>query len=345
LRKFLPSEKVLVNHYCTNISEEKNNYLKIETESNSEYKKNPYAHWNISSVEQEKTSEQKLKKFFYSRLVIGADGINSQVRKSLYANEQNYENYSSPEYSGFTGISGFNKNKLSQNSLKEIKETFLETAALLTVRKNIPVKNSKPITEPRMFIAPMKDNRFFYVIQGAFEKELILKEDKNHLLNLAKNTLINCNFPDCFIELIDRTDLEDIGKRLYYMHRAIISRELLLPNTKESLEEMQEGNKVIPPWFGGRIVLSGDAAHGMPPFSGQGTNQGLEDAAILSKLISEIKDKLTESNIIKSAFNRYDSLRRPTLIKIQQATLGPYSYYSDEQLNKYHEDILSKNEM
>jgi 2-polyprenyl-6-methoxyphenol hydroxylase-like FAD-dependent oxidoreductase len=38
----------------------------------------------------------------------------------------------------------------------------------------------------------------------------------------------------------------------------------------------------------GRVVLVGDAAHGMPPFAAQGANQGLEDAVVIATLIIKI---------------------------------------------------------
>ncbi len=44
------------------------------------------------------------------------------------------------------------------------------------------------------------------------------------------------------------------------------------------------------PWFAGRAVLVGDAAHAMTPNMGQGAAMGLEDAAVLVELLGQGRD-------------------------------------------------------
>ncbi|KAI5369622.1 Putative FAD-binding domain, FAD/NAD(P)-binding domain superfamily [Septoria linicola] len=65
----------------------------------------------------------------------------------------------------------------------------------------------------------------------------------------------------------------------------------------------------LPKWSspGGRIILLGDAAHAMPPYAGQGAAMAMEDAIVLSTLLS----LATKIGSIKEAANAYEKVRRP----------------------------------
>ncbi len=345
LREYLPADKVLANHCCTNITKlSELDCLKIDVKCNIKSEKNIYAHWKEYPIDSSDIDKNSLTKSFFAKIVIGADGINSTVRKILYKNNYLYEPYAKPEYSGFSGIFCLNSNECDENISKEIRESFLENASLVTIRKNNILVSSQPIEEPRMLLFQTDNNKFGCMLQGAFEEEIILNKNGNDLIEILKNTLLNAGFPNCLIEVINQTIPDFMQKRIYYMHRAVISKELSLPTTSKSERSNNiTTTEVTPPWFGERIVLAGDAAHGMPPFSGQGTNQGLEDAAVITNLIAGIKNQLNNEEAIESAFEKYDRLRRPLIIKLQQASLGPYSYWSDDELNKYNQEIYCRN--
>lgn len=61
---------------------------------------------------------------------------------------------------------------------------------------------------------------------------------------------------------------------------------------------------VEPPWWRGRVVLIGDAAHTCPPTLAQGAAQALEDALVLS-------ERLIESNGLDSALPEFMDRRFP----------------------------------
>jgi salicylate hydroxylase len=68
-------------------------------------------------------------------------------------------------------------------------------------------------------------------------------------------------------------------------------------------------------WHRGRVVILGDAAHGMLPHHGQGANTSIEDAFALAALLAD-----TKSDALESAFSRFQTLRRARTRKIQRSS-------------------------
>jgi salicylate hydroxylase len=67
-------------------------------------------------------------------------------------------------------------------------------------------------------------------------------------------------------------------------------------------------------WYRGRVVILGDAAHGMLPHHGQGANTSIEDAFALAALLADRTDDL------ESTFSRFQALRRTRTRKIQRSS-------------------------
>ncbi|GIZ40840.1 hypothetical protein CKM354_000416300 [Cercospora kikuchii] len=67
----------------------------------------------------------------------------------------------------------------------------------------------------------------------------------------------------------------------------------------------------LPTWSssGGRIILLGDAAHAVPPYAGQGAAMAIEDASVLSVLLSN-SEVFSEFGAVAKA---YEKLRRPRI--------------------------------
>lgn len=57
-----------------------------------------------------------------------------------------------------------------------------------------------------------------------------------------------------------------------------------------------------------RVCILGDAAHATTPFQGQGAGKAIEDALVLTTLLSKVRDPESE---IPNAFVAYDQVRRP----------------------------------
>ncbi|KAK0480944.1 hypothetical protein IW261DRAFT_1475388 [Armillaria novae-zelandiae] len=78
----------------------------------------------------------------------------------------------------------------------------------------------------------------------------------------------------------------------------------------------------------GRVVLVGDAAHGMPPYLGAGVGQGFEDVFLLCELLKN--DKVTQSNI-KDALRAYTEVRLPRANWVLERTTEAGQIYESYQ--------------
>jgi salicylate hydroxylase len=67
-------------------------------------------------------------------------------------------------------------------------------------------------------------------------------------------------------------------------------------------------------WYRGRVVILGDAAHGMLPHHGQGANTSIEDAFALAGLLDGAR-----GDDLETTFSRYQALRRARTRKVQRS--------------------------
>ena len=71
----------------------------------------------------------------------------------------------------------------------------------------------------------------------------------------------------------------------------------------------------LPRWNEGRVTLIGDACHPMTPYMAQGAATALEDAAVLSRCLTDGR-----SSSYSSAFERFEAARKPRTSEIQAAS-------------------------
>ncbi|GAX76249.1 hypothetical protein CEUSTIGMA_g3693.t1 [Chlamydomonas eustigma] len=95
-----------------------------------------------------------------------------------------------------------------------------------------------------------------------------------------------------------------------------------------------------PEWFGkGRVVIMGDAAHPMRP-TGQGVNQGLEDALQLAKCIQEAGGSFEMLDRFRA--NRTERLRP---IMMEAETRGKAAYQKSAVAPRYDTAVASKEQI
>ena len=333
LRKLLPEDRVKANHRCVNVVPERDlQCVRADFVSNLGTEANPYSHWE-NKQEKDKSITASSSPFSQSeitsiraKLLIAADGINSTVRRVIYK-ETPYSLYSKPEYCGIGAISSGGANEIPGALSEEIKDQFLHGSRVVTIVNDQRTENSTAKETPRIILFSTQPGQFRYLIHAALPLDLLAGKSGKELINIAVEQLKKANFPQIIQQLVALSSPEQIVSRPYYTHHATVS-------TTEQ-----------PKWNIERVVLVGDAAHGMPPFMAQGANQGFEDAAVIATLVAEIGKQNQWDDLVamETAFNKYEHLRRPLMEYVQRATLtrGPHS--SEQQWQEYGKQIYGRN--
>lgn len=81
------------------------------------------------------------------------------------------------------------------------------------------------------------------------------------------------------------------------------------------------------PWYKGKTVLMGDAAHATVPFFGQGMNAGFEDCSVMWELMQKHGDNWED------IFKEYQTLRKPNGDAVQDLSLQNYLVMRNEVSN------------
>lgn len=350
LRNLLPQEQVQANHRCINLVEEpENGWVRIDCVSNTTVETNLYAHWQDRqnsksklSQDSESIPQQWETKSFRAKLVIAADGINSTARRILYNNSP-FQASAKPEYSGFVAVGGREITDISNDILTALEETFLQSSPVVTIRNDEPSETSGCWQEPSIMVFRRVPNQLGYIVHAAVPLHLLEEKSGHSLIDLVVQELDKFGFPHVLKELIRCSPPEKMFQRPYYIHRATLDKSLQFPSSAHLNENYSVDVEKQPAWHIGRIVLAGDAAHGMPPFMAQGANQGLEDAMTIATLIANISDKNYWNNlqIISEVFDKYEQNRRPFMAYIQQATLTRFKV-SEKASQEYSQTVYCR---
>jgi len=90
-------------------------------------------------------------------------------------------------------------------------------------------------------------------------------------------------------------------------------------------------------YYRGRVALLGDSAHASLPFQAAGAAQGVEDALVLSNILSELatssrQEAISDANIV-AGLSAYDAVRRPRAQKQleQAAEVARMLFFQDEE--------------
>ena len=318
LRKLLPSEIVRVNHRCIDVTQD-DEYVEVTCVSNEEIAPNSFAHWEMLKSEQVKSNSiaelapnKSDGKKIRAKLVVAADGINSTTRQVIYANSA-LSPWAKPSYSGISAIGCLQIDNVPDEIVQELEAKYFQGDQVMTLLDDsIDAENSN-LEQSIITLIHSKENTCGYLLHTPLSLDALQNKSSAEIINLAVNIVAKANFPSSVIELVGLSNPDGLFHRPYYIHPVDI------PDSQSI-------------WSEGRVVLVGDAAHGMPPFAAQGVNQGFEDAALISTLITGIisNNALDNNQIIASEFRKYEQIRRPFMSKIQSATMENHNWSSAE---------------
>jgi 2-polyprenyl-6-methoxyphenol hydroxylase-like FAD-dependent oxidoreductase len=350
LRKQLPEDLVKPNHRCINVVDEPEiGCVRVDCVSDTTVEANPYAHWidsqkdgEIQSQNSLVDSQQSETKFFRAKLVVAADGINSTARQVIYKDSP-YAAFAKPEYSGFAAIICGQIVEIPNEIQTELEEKFFEDSPVVTISDHQISDNSTCQENPRMMLF-RRNGQVGYIIHAALPLESLQEKSSSSLIDLAVRELERTGYPNVLKQLVRISPPDNMRQRLYYIHRATISDTIQLPSTA-ILSHHNYLAEIQPAWSAGRIVLVGDAAHGMPPFMAQGANQGLEDALAMTTLVAKISknNSWDDKQAIAQAWEKYERLRRPFMVRIQKATLKQIPSSVEKERQEYNQQVYSRN--
>lgn len=329
LRNLLPSERLQINTRCVDLSE-KNNLVSVDCISNQAVPNNPFAHWNDAGTSDNQAgngnnSDEEIKSSLQAKLVIAADGINSIVRKVLYQNTS-LENWANPQYSGYAAIGCLAVENIPDEIINTLETHYWQNARVVTLAPEVHEERSSPRNYARMILLNKGSNSLGYLLHLPLELNSILNRSPQDLLNIAQEILATAGYPEVLLQVLRLSDPKQLITRPYYIHPIDMSVE------EDTF------------WSCGRVVLIGDAAHGMPPFAAQGTNQGFEDALMIVKQLGNLfqYNHLENREAIRQSFQEYEKKRRPFMRKIQAATMKKH-LFNEEQWERYSEEVFNRN--
>jgi 2-polyprenyl-6-methoxyphenol hydroxylase-like FAD-dependent oxidoreductase len=89
------------------------------------------------------------------------------------------------------------------------------------------------------------------------------------------------------------------------------------------------------PWFEGRVVLIGDAAHNCPPTLAQGAAQAMEDALVLA-------DELGKHDEVEPALAAFMERRLPRATTVVEASVQVARWLLERNLGPHLEDTIGR---
>jgi 2-polyprenyl-6-methoxyphenol hydroxylase-like FAD-dependent oxidoreductase len=157
----------------------------------------------------------------------------------------------------------------------------------------------------------------------------------------------------CWIFLYERLEKET-RERFFYSEQEMLDlmdkwghltcddglaiRDVFATRYKAGLINVEEG--VVKQWSQGRVVLAGDSIHKFTPSAGLGYNNGVQDITVcLNEVLRLVRaDPNPSVQALKGAFERYQTIRTPHLLKDYEASAMATRYQAYETFTLWFVD-------
>lgn len=270
-----------------------------------------------------------------ARVVVGADGINSAARRSVYRDEGIAERYATAVYTGLVRILLMGHTKLEERDERFLAEKHVKPDTINV----ITCKESDVTCESiRLMLSKSTNKKFSFswltMIFAALDEEQLSVYSPYEVFYAALEEQSRRGFPQEIIrlqqELWDDSAFDNIVRPMFVVpatHPMPFERL----NTSEQVDYPEGFRR---PWYHRRLVLAGDAKHAAPPFLAQGTAMGIEDACVLVSGLNAAgvweEGKEVSEEQLEKTFKAYVKDRMERVCMFQKHTMNRVSEYDEE---------------
>ena len=172
-----------------------------------------------------------------------------------------------------------------------------------------------PMEKARLSIGSEKtSSRFMY--NGPGGHAITYPVGHGSMLNVLVVTIDSLPWHEPRGKTTSRGSKEEVVKLFEFWHATVRAIVDLLPDELEKWAIFDHFDNPAPAYNKGLVCLAGDAAHAMGPHLGSGAGMGLEDSAVLLRLITRAKEiqslgsvPLSRAKLLEAALQVYNDVR------------------------------------
>lgn len=279
-----------------------------------------------------------------AKVVVGADGINSTVRRCVYRDTfPNGEALADPLYCGWTRVLARGYPEDVEADEAAVEEQYTAKSQLVMLTRE--AENVTPYSMRILIIHPQPPTRAPYRWQFSFfftlDKDTSENTSPRQLTEIAKDVARSAGLSEAALrvssKIWDETPDDQIKIRRYYN---VPTTHPIPYDSIPKTPHREYPTGFRRPWHSGRVVLAGDSAHGLPNFMAQGACLGIEDAHELVRQLETCGLWADDAGVdpseqrLSEAFEAFRLARLERVTLVQRWTTNWSSEYDEEKSTK-----------